>query len=308
MDLSNIFSSTLILSTLRMATPLILAALGGVFSERSGVFNIGLEGIMLMGAFSAVYFSHLTGNAWIGVIGAMLAGLLISLIHAIVSIKYKADQTISGVAINMLALGLTGFLLTKVFHHGSQSPAVKALTYWSIPVLRDIPGIGFLFGPQTPFVYITIILLFVSHFALFKTAWGLRLRSVGEHPRAADTMGVNVYKMRYAGVLISGVLGGLAGASLSIGLLDIFTVNMSAGRGFIAISAMIFGKYTPFGAFFACLLFGFAQAFQINAQTLSVNIPNQFLLMLPYIVTIAVLAGVIGKATPPAAGGQPYEK
>lgn len=308
MELSSLFSAAIFAATLRMATPLILVALGGVFSERAGVINIALEGIMLMGAFAGMLFSYWTGNPWVGVLGAIVCGVAISWIHAVVSIKYKANQVVSGVAINILALGVTGFGLNIVFGHGGQSPAVPALPQWCIPFVKDIPYFGTVFGRHTPFVYLAIILLIVSHYIIFKTAWGLRLRSVGEHPRAADTVGINVLRMRYIAVLLSGFFGGLGGASLSIGLLNMFTENMSAGRGFIALAAMIFGKWTPFGAFGACLLFGFAQAFQIHAQTVGINIPTQFLLMLPYVLTMAALAGVIGRAVPPAADGEPYEK
>ncbi len=301
--------SSILSTTLRMATPLILAALGGVFSERSGVINIALEGIMLIGAFVAMAGSYLTGNPWLGVLAAIIAGILISAVHAVVSISFKANQVVSGTAINIFAVGLTGFLLRTMFHQAGQSPSVTKVSNWSIPIINKIPFIKDVIGEHIPFVYIALIFVAVSYWILWKTPFGLRIRSVGEHPAAADSVGINVIKTRYIAVLISGFFAGLAGACLSIGLLDVFVKNMSSGRGFIALAAMIFGKWTPQGALLAALLFGFADALQMVAQTIGLSfIPRQFLLMLPYIMTILALAGVIGSATPPAADGEPYEK
>lgn len=307
MLISNIIA--LISTSLRMATPLIFAAMGGVFSERSGVINIALEGIMLIGAFAAMATSYLTGNPWLGVLMAMLAGLVISLLHAVISIEFRANQVVSGTAINILALGLTNFLLRSMFKNAGQSPSVNTVGNWSIPVIRDIPFIGEIIGEHIPFVYMALILVGFSYWILWKTPFGLRVRAVGEHPAAADSVGINVKKIRYISVLISGVLAGLGGASLSIGLLDLFVENMTAGRGFIALAAMIFGKWTPQGALMAALLFGFADSMQMLAQTIGLDfIPRQFLLMLPYVLTILALSGVIGSATPPAADGEPYIK
>lgn len=307
MLIDNIVS--LLNTTLRMATPLILAALGGMFSERSGVINIALEGIMLIGAFTAMAGSYYTGNPWIGVLAAVIVGIFISLIHAVVSISFKANQVVSGTAINIFATGITGFLLRVMFHRAGQSPSVTDVSPWTIPLVNKIPFIGKIIGKQIPFVYFALIFVVVSYWVLWKTPFGLRIRSVGEHPAAADSVGINVKKIRYISVMISGFFAGLAGASLSIGLLDVFVKNMSSGKGFIALAAMIFGKWTPHGALLAALLFGLADALQMLAQTIGISeIPRQFLLMLPYVLTILALAGVIGRAIPPAASGDPYDK
>ena len=300
---------SLLSTTLRMATPLILAALGGVFSERSGVINIALEGIMLIGAFVAMAFSHITGNPWMGVLAACIAGMLVALVHAIASISFRANQVVSGTAINIFATGITGFMLRVMFQRAGQSPSVQAKGEWAIPIIKDIPIVGEIIGQHIPFVYLALFFVAFSYWILWKTPFGLRIRSVGEHPAAADSVGINVKRIRYISVMISGFFAGLAGASLSIGLLDVFVKHMSSGKGFIALAAMIFGKWTPQGALLAALLFGFAESLQMLAQTMGLTfIPRQFLLMLPYILTILALAGVIGRATPPAADGEPYEK
>jgi len=312
----EILSVALFASTIRAAAPLILAALGGIFSERSGVVNIALEGIMLIGAFFAMMISYFGAqfglpplvSAISGMVGAIVFGFLISMIHAVVSIRFRADQVVSGVAINILALGLTGFLLQLIFQTSGNSPSVPNLSAAPIPGLANIPIVGDIFFNQPPIVYIALIAVPVSSFVLFRTPLGLRLRSVGEHPKAADTVGVNVFSLRYLGVGLSGVLAGLGGAYLSIGQLNIFTEGMTNGRGFIALAAVIFGKWNPWGALGACLLFGFADAVQISLQNAGVNIPSDFLLMLPYVLTLVALAGFIGRSNPPAASGVPYEK
>ena len=298
----------LLSTTLRMATPLILASLGGMFSERSGVINIALEGIMLIGAFTAMAGSYFF-SPWMGVLLAVIVGMLVALVHAIASISFRADQIVSATAINIFATGITGFLLRLIFGEAGQSPSVQDVGTWTIPIINKIPFIKNVLGEQIPFVYIALGLVALSYWVLFKTPFGLRIRSVGEHPAAADSVGINVIKMRYISVIMSGFFAGLAGASLSIGLLDLFVKNMSSGRGFIALAAMIFGKWTPHGAMLAALLFGFADALQMLGQTLGLTfIPRQFLLMAPYIATILALAGVVGRSTPPAADGEPYIK
>ncbi|MDF2630845.1 MAG: sugar transporter permease [Symbiobacteriaceae bacterium] len=283
--------ATVLASTLRAATPLLLVALGGTFSERSGVVNIALEGIMLVGAWFAVYGSFLTGSPLIGLLMAAMAGALIASLHAVASVKFHADQTVSGTAINLLASGFTEFFMVKVW--GGQSPSVKAF--------GSFLGLNW-------FIYIAFALTIVSWYVLFYTPWGLRLRAVGEHPRAAETVGVSVSKMRYWGVLLSGLLAGIGGASLSIGLVSGFSSGMTAGRGFIGIAAMIFGKWNPLGAMAACLLFGLANALGTVLQIQGINVPYEFLVMAPYVVTMLALAGVVGRSTAPAASGVPYDK
>ncbi|PLX34381.1 MAG: ABC transporter permease [Clostridiales bacterium] len=299
----------IVASAIRLATPLIFASLGGVFSERSGVVNIALEGIMIMGAFFAVLFTHLTGNPWIGVLAAIIIGILTSLLLAVVSIHLRGNQVVAGVAINLLAVSLTAFLLEMVWNRSGSTPSVeKALTDNPFEFLEGIPVLGDLFSRFTPFVYFAFLMVGISYYVLFKTSFGLRIRAVGEHPRAADTVGINVYMTRYICVMISGALAGIAGASLSIGTISLFREGMTAGKGFIALAAMIFGKWHPVGALFACLFFGLADAIQIQAQSFGIPIAQEFLQMLPYVATILALAGVVGRSVAPKADGQPYEK
>lgn len=300
---------TLVLAaTLTAAVPLALAALGGIFSEGSGVINIGLEGIMLMAAFAAALGSWATGSAMGGVALALAVGALIAALHGLVSVKYRANQVISGVAINILALGLTDFLANKFWGAG-QSPAVAAVPHLRLPFLQGIPVLS-AFSDLTPFVYLMLILVPLASWVLYQTPFGLRLRAVGEKPAAADTVGVSVSRMRYLGVILSGVLAGLAGASLSVGLVSGYTTNMTAGRGFIALAAVVFGNWRPAGALAAALLFGLADAAQVVLQLsgFSAIVPGQFLQMLPYLLTIFALTGLVGRTRPPAASGIPYEK
>lgn len=315
--LSNIITPDLFASALRMATPLALAAIGGTICERSGVVNIALEGMMLTGAFFGTAVVLATGQPWLGVLAAILSGVVMSSVHAFASINLRADQTVSGTAINLLALGVTGFLMELWYGHPGTTDPIKVLR----PIFRfESPGGGFLAEvwrwvdsivfSHTPIVYITIIIAIIAHFAVYKTKWGLRLRALGEHPRAVDTVGVNVYRGRWVAVLISGGLAGLAGANLTIEQVGSFTENMTNGRGFIALAANIFGRWTPIGSYLASLLFGFADALQIKLQILRgvISVPPQFFLMLPYVLTVIVLAGVVGRAVAPAASGVPYKK
>jgi simple sugar transport system permease protein len=281
---------------MRLATPLVLAALGGMFSERSGVVNIALEGTMLAGAFSAAAVTYAVGNPWIGLLAGIGAGLLIAAIHALACIRYKANQVVSGTAINILMVGVPGFLSGAFFLSSGSTP--------QLPREQLIPN--------TPIV-IAALMVPLSWYVLYRTPFGLRLRSVGENPEAADSAGVSVERIRYTGVLLSGVLAGIGGAYLSIGQSSLFTRNMTSGRGFIALAALIFGKWRPVQTTLACLLFGFTEAVSIQMQGVvklpsGEDIPVQFIQMVPYILTIVVLAGFIGHSRPPRAVGLPYQK
>jgi len=295
-------------STLRMATPLIFAGLGGAFSENSGVVNVGLEGMMTIGAFFAVYGTYKTSNPILGILVGIIAGALMALIHAFLSITVKADQIISGTAINLFATAFASFMIIKTFNTGGQTDLVQSLPYKLPKFITNIPIIGDLLKQLNWFVIIALILVFVSHFVLYKTSFGLRIRAVGEHPAAADTLGINVYKIRYICVMISGALAGLGGAALSIGITPMYREGMVSGRGFIALAALIFGNWKPKGTMWACLLFGFADAFQMKAQSFGWNLPQEVYAMFPYVLTMLALAGFVGKTTAPAADGVPYEK
>jgi len=281
--------------TIRISIPYILASIGGTFSECGGIINIGLEGIILNGAFCSVIGTYYTGNPWFGLIAGIFGGILTALIHAITCIEYKVNHVVSGIAINLFAIGITKFFLILVFNSSSNSARITPLSYIKIPLLDKI----------SPIILITIGLIIFSQLILFKTKFGLRLRACGEHPKAADTLGEKVRFYRYCGVLLSGAFAGLAGAWLTMEQSQ-FTSGMSNGRGYIALAAMIFGKWTPVGATGAALIFGFAESLQIQLQIIGVNIPNQFIQMIPYLLTIILLAGVVGKSEPPAADGVAY--
>jgi len=293
-------------STIRGATPLVFAALGGLFSERAGVVNIGLEGLMLISAFAGVVGASLSGSALVGLFTAMGAGLLFALIHALMCVTFEADQIISGTAINLLALGGTGFLMVVIFGSGGTSPRVDGFASVAIPLLSDIPIIGKALFDQSLLVYLMYVLVPVVYFVVFRTPFGLRLRATGEVPEAVDTAGVSVTRMRYYGVGLSGILAGLGGVYLSMGLLSAFTEGMTNGRGFIALAALIFGRWNPIGVLALPLLFGFAQAVTFGVSLEAV--PIEFVEMLPYLLTIIVLAGFGGRAIAPAAIGKPYRK
>jgi simple sugar transport system permease protein len=308
--LKNIINLSLLASMIRLSTPLILAALGGMYSERGGVINIALEGIMLAGAFTAAAVTVFTQNPWIGLLASAAAGLLVALIHAVASITFKANQVVVGTAINILFLGVPALASGALFESTGSTPQLpreQTLPDWNIPVIERIPVLSQLLSGHKPIVYIALLMVPISYYILFRTRFGLRLRAVGENPEAADTAGVSVSRIRYAGVLASGVLAGIGGAYLSIGQNSLFTRNMTAGRGFIALAALIFGKWHPVGAFLACLLFGVADAIAIRMQGV-VDIPVQIIQIIPYVLTLVVLAGFIGRATPPKAIGIPYVK
>jgi simple sugar transport system permease protein len=292
--------------TVATATPIALGAYAGLFSERSGVVNIAIEGMMLMAAMSAAAVAGYTQSLLLGLAAGLISGALMAALHAFLSIRFRMDQIISGTVINFLAAGLTGHIYQIYLVPPRWPGSAGTFPELHVPLLSQIPVIGPIFFQHQPVVYAMLILTVVIHYVLFFTPWGLRTRAVGEHPRAADTLGINVYFMRYANVIIGGLLAGLAGIWLTLEWVGTFNINMTTGRGFIALAALIFGRWTPFGAFGAALLFGLANALQIRVQTLSPEIPSEFLQMLPYVLTILVAA--IARPVPPAAAGKPYVK
>jgi ABC-type uncharacterized transport system permease subunit len=305
-SLFDIVNVGLFAATLRMASPLIFASLGGIFSERAGIINIALEGMMLTGAFSGVFVTYVVGNPWVGVFVAILAGGLLGLIHGILTIKFAGDQIVSGTGINIFALGFTAYMSQIVWGSRGASQSVQGLGTVTIPLLADVPFVGDVVGKQTPLVYIALIAVIASYLILFKTPSGLRLRAVGEHPGAADTTGIKVYRTKYLCVIASGMLAGLGGVFLSLGQLSLFVNGMTGGRGFIALAAMILGGWSPFGALGASLFFGFADALQIRLQSVGA-LPSQIVLTLPYILTIIVLAVFARRRSAPS-DYKPYEK
>ncbi|MEK4568151.1 ABC transporter permease [Bacillus sp. FSL K6-3458] len=304
-------------ATLVYAAPLILTALGGVFSERSGVVNIGLEGLMVVGAFSSIIFNLMFADTfgaftpWLGLLVGMAIGGVFSLIHAVATITFRADQTVSGVAINMLALGATLFVVKLIYGKAQTDKITEPFYKGDIPLLSDIPIIGDIFFKDVYYTSIlALVLAVVAWFVLFKMPFGLRLRAVGEHPMAADTMGIKVYRMRYIGVFISGLFGGLGGAVYASTIALDFSHATITGQGFIALAALVFGKWHPFGAMGAALFFGFAQSLSIIGSLLPLfqDIPNVYMLIAPYVLTILALTGFIGRADAPKALGTPYLK
>lgn len=290
------FNSILLLIsiTLMYSAPLIFGALGGVISERSGVVNIGIEGMMTVGAFTGAAVGYSTGNAWVGFLAAGISGGILALLHAVASVTFKADQTISGIAINLLGAGTSLFLCRLLFEGATMTK----------PVANKLPKV---FGEDVT-VILALIVTIIVWYILYKTKWGLRVRAVGEHPAAADTLGINVAKIRYICVIISGILAGFGGASMTLAIIAQFTPTAISGQGFIALAAVIFGKWTPHGAYGACMLFGFAQALTVILGGGSFAIPSQILAMLPYILTIIVLILFVGKSVAPKADGVPYQK
>lgn len=317
------FASVILIldSTIRLSTPLLLACLAGLFSERAGVFDIGLEGKMLAAAFASAAAAAVTGNVWIGLMAGVGASMLLAAIHGLASITFRGNQLISGVAINFLAAGLTVLLGQSWFGLGGRTPALEGnarfaeITLPFAEAVKDVPVLGPIYfdllSGHSILVYVALALVPASAWLLYRTRFGLRLRAVGENPAAVDTAGISVTNIRYAAVAITGLLCGLAGAYLAIGLAAGFGRDMTAGKGFIALAALIFAKWRPWYALGACLLFGFLDAISIRFQNIDVGIfviPVQFTSALPYILTVVILAGFIGKAIPPRAGGEPYVK
>lgn len=293
-------------AAIRMAIPILLASLGGLFSSRVGIINFALEGIMISGAFFGVLGSYISGSPWVGALFGMLGGAVAALVLGFMSITVKVDQVVAGTGINILFLGLTSYLLNIVFGIGAKPSKVASFQDIPIPGLSQIPLIGQIVFNQNALVYLAMLLVPFCYYVIYKTSFGLRLRAVGEHPRAADSLGISVVKTRYMAVVISGLLGGLGGAFLSIAQLSVFMENMTAGRGYVAWASVTVGNWNPFGILGASLLFGVADALQLRLQAFGIGIPHHFFMMLPYVLTILVLTGVVGRTVAPSSMGKPY--
>ncbi|QGP92583.1 Branched-chain amino acid transport system / permease component [Neomoorella glycerini] len=301
------FIITVLQAAIRMSTPLIWATMGGIFSEKAGVLSIGMEGILLVGAFGGFIGAFYTGNLLLGVLIAMLAGGITAAIYGYLTVKIGGSQAVVGTALVLFAAGITGFLYRAIFGVSSNLTNVGMFSDLKIPVLSRIPYIGSILFEQNVLVYLGFMVVLITWFTLYRTAWGLEIRSIGEHPEAADTVGLNVNLYRNICVLISGLLGGIGGAYLSLANANTFVEMMSAEKGYMAFAIIILGKYNPLGALLGCLLFGFADALQLRLQASGINIPFQFLLMLPYVLTLGVTASA-GRAEKPAALARPYKK
>ena len=303
MNLNTVLN--LFMASLRMGTPIAITALGAVVAERSGVLNIGLEGIMLIGAFVGVLGSYFTGSPYIGILLAMMAGGFISLIHGFVCITLGGNQPISSMAIILIGTGVSSFGLRAIFGEAGSSPAVRFLR--GTPVLERFPIIGEFLSRVSPFIYVAFLLLIIIHYMLYHSPLGLRIRTVGEDPRTAETAGINVWRIRYLSVIFSGLLGGLGGAYLSLSHVNFFFEDMVAGRGFLALGAVIMGRWTPVGAFGAAMIFGFFSALQLYFQMFSF-IPPEFIQIIPYLASVLILASFISETQGPASTGKPYIK
>ena len=296
-------------TTVQRAIPIAFGALSGLLCERAGVVNIAIEGMFLASAFAGAVVGTISGNNLVGLVAGAGVGALLGLLLAILAIRYLVDQVIAGTVINIFAVGITSFLASRVLQErGDDLNSPERFDAIPLPVLSDIPIIGPMFFSGTIFLYMLFVLIGLIHYGLFYTRWGLRVRSVGEHPRAADTVGINVFRTRYTSVILGGIVAGIGGAYFTLGSTGTFVEEMTAGKGFIGLAAVIFGAWTPIGAFLASLVFGFADTLQARLSILNVAVPSEFLLMLPYIVTIVVVAGLVGRVRAPAADGKPYKK
>jgi len=294
--------------TVQKALPITFGALSGVLCERAGVVNIAIEGMLLSGAFTGAVVGSATGNNVVGLVAAAVVGGALGGMLAVLAIRYRMNQIVAGTVINIFAAGLTSFVAARVLGAHRELNEPEKFASIPIPVLSEIPIIGPMFFSGNIFMYLLFVLIGLIHYGLFYTRWGLRVRAVGEHPRAADTVGINVQFTRYRIVILGGIVAGIGGAYFTLGSTGSFVQNMTGGRGFIGLAAMIFGGWTPIGSFLASLIFGFADALQARLSILNVAVPSEFLLMVPYIVTIIVVAGLVGRVRMPAADGQPYDK
>jgi len=302
----QLFGVSLFAAGIRLSIPIIAAAIGEVFAERAGILNIGIEGMMLTGAFGAVIASYLSGNPWIGVLGGIFLGGLLGLIHAFASIHLRISQIVSGIAINIFALGATTTLARLIFNE--QRVQVAAFKPLAVPVCSDIPIIGPLFCQHAALVYLVILIVIITNLVLFRTTLGLSIRSVGENPKAAESAGINVMLIKYACTVFGGMMAGLAGSFLSLVQLNLFVDNMSAGKGWIALTAVVFGRWGPIGTALGSLLFGMVEAIGLRVQALGLPIPHELLLMLPYLATFFVFIGLVGRTRPPASLAKPYKR
>jgi simple sugar transport system permease protein len=295
-------------TSLQRSVPITFGAMSGILCERAGVVNIAIEGMLLSAAFTSAVVASATANPWIGILAGIVTGGLMAALLAVLAIRYLVDQIIAGVVINILVVGVTSFLSNRVLAKLPDLNNPERLGPLAIPFLSDLPVVGGIVFRQNIFVYSCVVAIFALHYMLFATRWGLRVRAVGEHPMAADTVGINVFFVRYRNVILGGMLAGLGGAYFTLGSTGSFQQEMTAGRGFIGLAAMIFGGWAPFGAFLAGIVFGFAEAVQSRLSILNIGLPSQFLQMVPYLVTIIVVAGLVGRVRAPAADGRPYKK
>lgn len=305
MDLNSI--NDFLSAAIRMAAPLMLVGVGGVFTERTGIFNIGMEGTMLIGCMVSVYISLVTGNVWMATLAAMAVGGLIGLVHAFLTVTRRADQIVTGAAINLFALGITNLLNGPLYANFQYRPRVSMYQIVAPEILQNLPIIGPILFAQPVIVYLAFLLPLIATWILYRTSWGLNIRAVGDHPHAVATAGLSVNRLKYTGVIISGIFAGLGGAALVLADLGLFSPGMTAGRGFAVLAALVVGKWNPTLVAAACILFGAADAFQLRAQTTQLAVPYQLFVMLPYLLTIAALAGLVGRTVGPKTVGKPYD-
>ena len=299
-------------AVLRMTAPVLLAAMGGLLSERAGIITFSMESMLLMGTAAGVIGSGLTGNVWIGVAAAMVAGILVGLLYAFMVVTIGADQVVTAVAMNLGAIGLSSMIYTLAFAGPGgviqDTILVEKMPGWQVPLISNVPVLGPIISDQLPLAYLAFLMVPIVWFILYRTTWGLKIRAVGEHPHAADVLGISVVKVRYLTLIFTGALAGMSGAYLSIGLINYFATNMTGGRGFIAYTAIVFGRWEPLGVLLASLLFGTADALQLRIQALGLNIPSQLLVSLPYVVTLVALVIFVGRGGAPAAYALPWRR